>query len=179
MWRTAEVVLLVVSLLPASHQQFSGGVEKSAKFKAELFLNRDEITSGLYEGEVIGRKLFGDSQVPHGFGTIYYFTTDKFHRVNYTGDWRDGTRSGNGTTHFKDGAVYTGEYKEGLEHGTGFIRYPNGNTLDAEFVGGKIQGHGVFRYSNGDQREGFFRIIYWTDRLSLPESMEKLSLNPG
>ena len=90
--------------------------------------------------------IYGLYQVPHGRGTIYYFTSDKFNRVNYTGDWVDGEREGNGSTSFKDGAVYEGEYKEGLENGVGIIRYPNGNRLDAEFVAGKIQGHGVFRY---------------------------------
>ena len=84
-------------------------------------------------------------------------------RVNYTGQWVQGEREGNGTTSFRDGAVYTGEYRlvtdavnhlhmsystffrSGLEHGLGFIRYPNGNSLDAEFVAGKIMGHGVFK----------------------------------
>ena len=80
--------------------------------------------------------------------------------MNYTGQWVDGEREGNGTTSFRDGAVYTGEYRwvyrctvimlnlcvrSGLEHGRGFIRYPNGNSLDAEFVAGKIMGHGVFK----------------------------------
>ena len=50
--------------------------------------------------------------MPHGVGTIYYFTTDKFNRVNYTGDWVQGEREGNGTTSFKDGAVYQGGYKK-------------------------------------------------------------------
>lgn len=126
-------------------------------FKTELFLNENDLTAGLYEGEVRGRKRFGDTQEPHGFGTIFYFTADKFNRVNYTGRWIKGKRGGNGTTYFKDGAIYRGGYKTGLEEGPGFIRYPNGNTLDAEFKRGKIQGHGVFRYSNGDQREGFFK----------------------
>ena len=83
-------------------------------------------------------------------------------RVNYTGQWVEGEREGNGTTSFRDGAVYTGEYRwvtyiessahqllcvrSGLEHGRGFIRYPNGNSLDAEFVAGKIMGHGVFKW---------------------------------
>lgn len=155
-WRVLAVLTILTALLPLTIQQ-QRDASNPELFKAELFLNTNELTSGLYEGEVRGRKLFGESQVPHGVGTMYYFTTDKFHRLNYTGEWRNGTRSGNGTTHFKDGAVYSGEYKKGLEHGSGFIRYPNGNTLDAEFVAGKIHGHGVFRYNNGDQREGFFR----------------------
>ena len=32
-------------------------------------------------------------------------------RVNYTGQWVQGEREGNGTTSFRDGAVYTGEYR--------------------------------------------------------------------
>ena len=32
-------------------------------------------------------------------------------RVNYTGQWVEGEREGNGTTSFRDGAVYTGEYR--------------------------------------------------------------------
>jgi len=126
-------------------------------FKTELFLNRNDLNSGLYEGEVTGRRRFGETQVPHGYGAIFYFSNDKYNRVNYTGQWVQGEREGNGTTSFRDGAVYTGAYRSGLEHGQGFIRYPNGNSLDAEFVAGKIMGHGVFKYASGDQREGFFR----------------------
>jgi len=125
-------------------------------FTAELFLDNNDLNAGLYEGEVKGRRRFGDSQVPHGIGTIYYFTNDKFNRVNYTGEWVDGQREGNGSTFFQDGAHYIGGYMEGLETGTGMLLYTNGNSLEAEFVKGKIQGHGVFRYANGDQREGFF-----------------------
>ena len=32
-------------------------------------------------------------------------------RVNYTGQWVQGEREGNGTTSFRDGAVYTGAYR--------------------------------------------------------------------
>ena len=32
-------------------------------------------------------------------------------RVNYTGQWVEGEREGNGTTSFRDGAVYTGQYR--------------------------------------------------------------------
>lgn len=154
MKNSASLVLGLVFLTesPVSLQQRS-----SETFKTELFLNKNDVNSGLYEGDVKGRRRFGETQVPHGEGTIYYFSNDKFNRVNYTGDWADGERAGNGTTSFRDGAVYQGEYKDGLEHGRGFIRYTNGNTLDAEFVGGKIVGHGVFRYASGDQREGFFK----------------------
>eukprot|EP00092_Neocalanus_flemingeri_P015557 GFUD01016839.1.p1 GENE.GFUD01016839.1~~GFUD01016839.1.p1 ORF type:complete len:285 (+),score=83.93 GFUD01016839.1:464-1318(+) len=152
-----QIPLLVVSCMSLLEQSAQQVGERQELFKAELFLNSNDLNAGLYEGEVKGRRRFGDSQVPHGFGTIYFFTTDKFNRVNYTGNWAEGEREGNGTTSFKDGAVYEGDYKQGLEDGPGFIRYPNGNTLDAEFVAGKIQGHGVFRYDNGDQREGFFQ----------------------
>jgi len=148
--RWGSLLLLLLNEIGWTHSQ----VEEV--FTAELFLDNNDLNAGLYEGEVKGRRRFGDSQVPHGIGTIYYFTNDKFNRVNYTGEWVDGQREGNGSTFFQDGAHYIGGYMEGLESGAGMLLYPNGNSLDAEFVEGKIQGHGVFRYSNGDQREGFF-----------------------
>ena len=76
----------------------------------QIFLNKDDLNSGLYEGTVRGRRLFTSSAVPHGQGTIYYFNNDKFHRVNYTGDWAHGNRHGRGTTYFRDGSVYTGDH---------------------------------------------------------------------
>lgn len=148
--------VLVIAAMLTGHASAQRSKESSETFKTELFLNGDDLDSGLYEGEVRGRRLFGGSQIPHGRGTIYYFTTDKYNRQNYTGDWVNGTREGNGTTFWRDGSIYSGEYRNGLEDGFGNIRYPNGNTLDATFELGKIQGHGVFRYANGDQREGIF-----------------------
>lgn len=71
-------------------------------FKTELFLNRNDLNSGLYEGEVTGRRRFGETQVsvttmildldttseivtlftqvPHGYGAIFYFSNDKYNR---------------------------------------------------------------------------------------------------
>jgi len=145
----SSLLLLLLNEISRTHSQVE-------VFTAELFLDNNDLNAGLYEGEVKGRRRFGDSQVPHGIGTIYYFSNDKFNRVNYTGQWVNGQREGNGSTFFQDGAHYIGGYLEGLESGAGMLLYPNGNSLDAEFVEGKIQGHGVFRYANGDQREGFF-----------------------
>ncbi|XP_040583368.2 uncharacterized protein [Lepeophtheirus salmonis] len=132
------------------------GQRRTDVFKTELFLNDGDLNSGLYEGMVRGRRLFGSSQIPHGIGTINYFTSDIFGRKNYTGNWKDGMRSGFGTTYFRDSSVYKGQYKDGVENGDGTIVYNNGNTLRGEFKDGKIHGHVVFNYPNGDQREGFF-----------------------
>ena len=94
----------------------------SSNFILQIFLNdKKGLNAGLYEGDVVGRRRFGSSQVPHGFGIINYFTNDKFHRLNYTGEWVDGNRHGNGTTYFKDGSVYRGEYRDGVEDGEGTI----------------------------------------------------------
>ena len=123
----------------------------------QLFLNNDDLNAGLYDGMVKGRKRFGSTQVPHGHGTIHYFTNDKYHRDNYTGDWVNGQREGNGSTNFRDGSMYAGQYSQGYEHGLGVIRYKNGDILEGEFRMGKIDGHAVLKYSDGDQREGFFR----------------------
>ena len=117
----------------------------------------DGLNSGLYDGMVRGRRRFGNTHIPHGFGVINYFTNDKFHRKNYTGQWENGERHGNGTTYFRDGSIYRGEYVNGLEEGLGALSYLNGNNLEGNFLDGKIHGHAVLRYANGDQREGFFR----------------------
>ena len=106
---------------------------------------------------VKGRRRFGNTQKPHGFGIINYFRDDKFHRKNYTGYWKNGNRDGNGTTFFRDGSIYRGQYRNGLEEGDGEISYPNGNLLTGKFEDGKIHGHTVLHYANGDQKEGFFR----------------------
>ena len=124
----------------------------------QLFLSDDDLNAGLYEGMVTGRRLFGSSQVPHGHGTIHYFTNDKYNRDNYTGSWMDGNRQGNGTTYFRDGSSYSGEYADSLENGVGVITYANGDVLDGNFVDGMIEGHAVLRYTNGDQREGFYAM---------------------
>ncbi len=83
----------------------------SLSWTLQIFYDKDELNSGLYDGIVRGRRLFTSSAIPHGQGTIYYFNNDKYHRVNYTGDWVDGTREGNGTTYFKDGSLYQGTAK--------------------------------------------------------------------
>jgi len=145
------VILFFVSLASVAHSQ-----RLAETFQAEIFYDKDDLNSGLYEGTVRGRRLFTSSAIPHGQGTIYYFNNDKYHRVNYTGDWVDGTREGNGTTNFKDGSVYRGEYFDGVEEGVGTITYPDGNVLEGEFSDGNIHGNAVFKYPNGDQREGFF-----------------------
>lgn len=122
----------------------------------KLFIGRNDADKGLYEGMVKGRRLFGSTQEPHGFGIINYYPDDRYLRQNYTGQWQNGTRHGNGTTYFKDGSSYRGEYRNGLEDGQGTVRFPNGDLLQGEFSGGQISGHVVIKYLGGDQREGFY-----------------------
>lgn len=152
----SQVLFMVVSLL--LHVDWTLGQRLSRDvFRAEIFLrDKSGLNNGLYEGFVNGRRRFGGTQVPEGFGVINYFSDDKFHRLNYTGEWFNGVRSGNGTTFFRDGSVYTGDYKDGVEDGRGEIRYANGNVLRGEFRRGKIHGTATFTYPNGNQRQGVF-----------------------
>ena len=60
--------------------------------------------------------------MPHGSGTLVYFTNDPLGRYNYTGGWRRGQRAGEGATAFRDGRVYTGQYDKDRENGRGRIR---------------------------------------------------------
>merc|ERR1712170_245760 len=103
MFNKSITFLWVIIELSLGQQQQDG--RSKEVFKTELFLNKNDLNSGLYEGEVKGRRRFGETQVPHGLGSIYDFSNDKFNRVNYTGQWVNGEREGNGTTNFRDGSV--------------------------------------------------------------------------
>jgi len=153
---TTTLWLVLLTNMPLTTVAMRG--MKMEHFETELFLSDGDLNAGLYEGMVTGRRLFGSSQIPHGKGTIHYFTNDKFNRDNYTGQWVKGNREGFGTTYFRDGSMYTGEYLDSLENGVGMITYSNGDVIDANFVDGMIEGHGVLKYTNGDQREGFFNM---------------------
>ena len=59
----------------------------------------------------INRVLVGASVIVYLRGCSLLYFTPSQSRVNYTGEWVNGEREGNGTTNFRDGAVYRGEYR--------------------------------------------------------------------
>ena len=58
-WRLSLVCLLGFPALTLQQQNS----RSEETFKTELFLNKNELNSGLYEGEVRGRRRFGETQV--------------------------------------------------------------------------------------------------------------------
>ncbi len=102
------------------------------------------VEDGLYKGDL--RR--GGGGIPHGSGTLIYFTDDSKGRYNYSGDWRDGSRHGLGATAFRNGDLYRGRYSDGLENGRGKIFYSNGDTFEGAFyisIATKLMRHPVLK----------------------------------
>jgi hypothetical protein len=75
----------------------------------------------------------------------------------YVGDWKYGTRHGNGTFTTADGSSYTGTFKNGLEHGSGTCNSSSGTRYEGEWSKGKYHGEGMLTTSDGFKYEGEFK----------------------
>jgi len=93
------------------------------------------LDSGIYQGDL-------KRGVPHGEGTMIYFVNDPEQRVNYTGQFINGTRHGTGQTVWSSGKVYVGKYRYDKENGIGLLR-SGSETYEGEFVNGLRHGKGV------------------------------------
>jgi len=88
-------------------------------------------------------------------GTVTYFFDDTFKRRKYTGDWKNGTRWGEGTTVWRNGTVYTGSYVNGWEQGLGSLKSDKSPRIyQGEFVGGQKHGKGVVTQPDGRRLKG-------------------------
>ena len=47
--------------------------------------------------------------------------------VEYSGQWLDGMRHGQGILNYKNGSVYEGQWERGMKWGTGKMTYASGN----------------------------------------------------
>ena len=52
------------------------------------------------------------------------------------------------------GNNYTGEYRDGIRHGQGVFIYSNGDKYDGEWQNGMRSGRGVFIFKNSDKYVG-------------------------
>lgn len=82
--------------------------------------------------------------VPHGRGVL----VDASNNSEYTGDFVDGAKEGNGEEKYPDGSCYRGSFFEGKRNGEGSLSQPNGyhvlETLyEGEWTDDAITGHGT------------------------------------
>lgn len=117
----------------------------------------------MYEGER------NESRQRHGKGKNTFPNGD-----TYEGMYLNGTRNGYGVYRWKaTGAQYSGEYKDNLRDGQGLFVYPDGSrykgrkfqrdarskicivmSVKGQFAQGKRQGQGTYFYVNGDYYSG-------------------------
>lgn len=75
----------------------------------------------------------------------------------YTGEYKDGKRNGQGTFTFADGSRYVGEYKNGFREGQGTLIYANGGKYVGEHKGGVLNGRGMYTSASGDIHVGEYK----------------------
>ena len=78
------------------------------------------------------------------------------HTASYTGQWRNGVKSGQGTLVYTDGAVYTGQFAADVPSGHGELARKDGSCYVGEWREGRWDGPGVWTRVNGDVVEGRF-----------------------
>ena len=63
----------------------------------------------------------------------------------YEGQYKSGSRDGDGKMVYKDRARYSGQWKKGRAHGEGRFMWPDGRVYVGAFIQGKRTGVGVMR----------------------------------
>lgn len=76
--------------------------------------------------------------------------------MTYTGEMREGKRSGRGRITWTNGSQYEGEFANGKFDGKGHYKWARGDQYEGDFVQGERTGRGRFLGANGDQYEGDF-----------------------
>jgi hypothetical protein len=121
------VIRLVAGLALVAHSVVAGGTGNS-------------LSTGCVSGEC-----------ENGQGVFVYSSG-----LVYDGEWKDGTRHGNGVQTYTTGK-YDGEWMQNTRHGKGAITYMSGDTYDGEWQYDKRHGQGVFTWADGTSYVGEYR----------------------
>ena len=84
-------------------------------------------------------------------------TVPSFENGEYSGEFNDNKREGNGTFTWKDGTKYEGEWKDDKICGKGKITFAEGDSYDGSFENNKMSGTGTYTFKNGDKYTGSFK----------------------
>jgi len=114
---------------------------------------------GTYKGD--SKKIVTDAGeeilVRHGFGTATY--GNPF--FQYTGQWVDGEKHGEGEFMMGDGDTYKGSFVNGEIEGYGSRTFANGTQYSGEFHRGEFFGQGMFASKDGTKYEGGWKNNKW------------------
>lgn len=103
---------------------------------------------------LVAGSLFAQSKLPpcqidapqwtNCFGTVNYESGGM-----YVGEFKNGKKSGSGTSIAPDGSAYVGEWKDGVFNGQGTFEYADGSKYEGKWKDGKPNGQGTLTYSEG------------------------------
>ena len=110
----------------------------------------------------------GKNQLPSDYNKMlggFYFVKESENSLpklnpnegKYTGEFKDGLRSGQGTLVLDNGDRYIGEFNNGFKNGRGTLLYANGDRYTGEFKDGLRNGQGTLALDNGDEYLGGFK----------------------
>ncbi|PIE40695.1 MAG: hypothetical protein CSA49_07155 [Gammaproteobacteria bacterium] len=102
--------------------------------------------AGVYDGE---RNAFNRF---HGQGTYKYANGNV-----YTGEWKDGRKSGNGVQIWTNGNRYEGEWSENRQNGQGTMTWANKDEYTGQWAGGKRHGTGTMTWADGSSYQGYWQ----------------------
>ena len=109
----------------------------------ELNNNVNKPTKGCITGDCIDGK-----------GTYKLTDRDDEYIGEYTGEFKDGKRNGQGTCKFADGAEYTGQWEGGNRNGQGTYKFADVGVYTGEWKEDKINGQGTYTNINGVKSSG-------------------------
>lgn len=107
---------------------------------------------GKHDGEYRGAVLNGK---PEGYGTCVW-TKDDGVQLTYTGDWKNGSRTGQGTLTGTDGVEYHGGWANGQFDGVGTLHLPSGDIYIGGFANNLQEGQGMYYWASGQEYSGDF-----------------------
>ena len=80
-----------------------------------------------------------------------------FNDYTYSGEFKDGKPSGQGTATYTNGSRYSGEYKNGKRNGQGTFTFANRSTYVGDFKDDIFNGQGTLTILNGDKYVGGYK----------------------
>ncbi len=109
---------------------------------------------GTYTWAKSGNKYVGEFKngTRHGQGTLTYTDGE-----NYVGEWKDGDLNGHGIYTFASGNKYVGEFKDDKRNGQGTYTWVSGSKYVGEFKDGKEHGQGTYTWASGDKYVGEYK----------------------
>ena len=69
---------------------------------------------------------------------------------SYSGEWKDGLKSGIGKLRLPDGGCYFGTWSQNEMHGDGAYKYPNGDIYSGSYSHNKRHGQGRYLFKSSD-----------------------------